>query len=288
MQQPLLNFIILFLSLFGCSYSEKYDLCIVTIFRDDAKYLPEWIDFHLAQGVDHIYLYNNLSADNYAEILQPYILKKQVTLTNWPYDYTNGNDWNTIQCNAYTHGIQHSKSKWVACLDTDEFLFSPEDDLKRILTYYKQYGGVAVNWVMYGTSNVAKIPVGKKMIECLLMRAPIDFIGNRSVKTIVQVKYFDNCVNPHWMIYKNGKYAVNENFIHVPYHDSDISVSRFRINHYWSRDMDFFYNVKLPRRAKWYNDSQSEIDREKLMNAEFDDCIMKLSWPICDHMQKVY
>ena len=43
-----------------------YDLAVVAIFKDEGRYLREWLDYHLLAGVEHFYLYNNDSADNFA------------------------------------------------------------------------------------------------------------------------------------------------------------------------------------------------------------------------------
>ena len=61
-----------------------YDLAIVAIFKDEGKYLREWLDYHLLAGVEHFYLYNNDSSDDYKEILAPYVEANLVTLTDFP------------------------------------------------------------------------------------------------------------------------------------------------------------------------------------------------------------
>ena len=50
-----------------------YDLAVVAIFKDEGKYLKEWLDYHLLAGVEHFYLYNNDSSDDYQEVLAPYV-----------------------------------------------------------------------------------------------------------------------------------------------------------------------------------------------------------------------
>ncbi len=50
-----------------------YDLAVVAIFKDEGKYLREWVDYHLLAGVEHFYLYNNDSSDDYAKVLAPYV-----------------------------------------------------------------------------------------------------------------------------------------------------------------------------------------------------------------------
>ncbi|MBR7025230.1 MAG: glycosyltransferase family 2 protein, partial [Selenomonadaceae bacterium] len=46
-----------------------YDLAVVAIFKNEGHYLKEWLDYHLFAGVEHFYLYNNNSTDNYEEVL---------------------------------------------------------------------------------------------------------------------------------------------------------------------------------------------------------------------------
>ena len=42
----------------------KVTLAIAAIFRDEAPYLKEWIEFHRAVGVERFYLFDNLSTDH--------------------------------------------------------------------------------------------------------------------------------------------------------------------------------------------------------------------------------
>ncbi len=56
-----------------CSQLIGYELGIASQFRDEAPYLKEWVEYHRMVGVDHFWLYNNSSIDNWEEVLQPYI-----------------------------------------------------------------------------------------------------------------------------------------------------------------------------------------------------------------------
>ncbi len=40
-------------------------ISIISLFRDEAPYLKEWIEFHRLIGVDQFHLVNNNSTDNY-------------------------------------------------------------------------------------------------------------------------------------------------------------------------------------------------------------------------------
>src|SRR5690349_10881004 len=100
---------------------EGYELSICAIFQNDARYLKEWIEFHRIQGVEHFYLYDNLSTDNPEITLSKYIEDDIVTLIPWPrvYDEAQGGQWNSVQCGSYLDCLSKygEESKWIAFLD---------------------------------------------------------------------------------------------------------------------------------------------------------------------------
>src|SRR5919198_1069368 len=58
-------------------------LSACTLYRDDAEYLREWIEFHRLVGVERFFLYNNYSEDSHREVLAPYIENDIVVLHDW-------------------------------------------------------------------------------------------------------------------------------------------------------------------------------------------------------------
>lgn len=257
----------------------KYDLAITAIFRDDAPYLKEWIEFHRVVGVEHFYMINNLSVDNYLEVLQPYIDKGVVDLIEWPYEHDKISCWNVIQCQAYEYVIDlvKGKVKWLALIDTDEFLFPvKKDNLLNVLSKYEKFGGLAVNWQVYGTSFVPKVSESELMIEMLTLRAPVEAEVNRHVKSIVRPEYVARCDNPHYVHYKKGRYQVNsdrEKFYgpFSPY----IQINAVRINHYTVRDEYYLHHYKLPRISKWCLDAKAFEEGYESLNQIYDDSIFR-------------
>lgn len=65
------------------SDDKKYYVSICGIFKDEAFYLKEWIEYHKKAGVDHIYLYNNNSTDNYLTVIKPYLEERYIDLIDW-------------------------------------------------------------------------------------------------------------------------------------------------------------------------------------------------------------
>jgi hypothetical protein len=252
-----------------------YNLAICAIFRNEAPYLKEWIEFHRLMGVEHFYLYNNRSVDNFRTVLAPYIEKKIVDLIQWPYRFKEGSHWSPIQCSAYQETIDKVKGKvkWLALLDIDEFLFPvKKDNLIEFLKDYERFGAVCANWQMYGTSHVTKIPDHQLLIEALRLKAPKDHSENTLVKSIVQPLKVKKCENPHFCFFISDFYQVNadkERF-DGPQTPS-VSLNKLRINHYWSKDEDFFYRIKIKRRESWQEDLNIQIERLNVLNSELDD-----------------
>lgn len=256
---------------FASVFAEQYYLAICAIFQDEAPYMKEWLDFHLKQGVEHFYLYNNLSKDNFQSVLKPYIKKKLVTLEEWPYDYCDVYEWTRIQCDAYMTCVRmhEQECKWIAFIDLDEFLFCPDKiPLPERLKYCESYPAMVANWVMYGTSNVM---YADSILKDLVFRAALDNPINKHVKTIAQPKEITGCTNPHFFTYFANRKAANELGILVPGPFCPVfSAEQFRINHYWSRDLKYFYNQKLPRRERIGCSNAEAINMEKEYNLEFD------------------
>lgn len=256
---------------------EQYDIAICAIFQNEAPYLKEWIEFHRLVGVKHFYLFNNLSTDEYQAVLDTYIHSGLVELISWPYEPNKSEGWNRIQCNAYNHALKLAcgKVKWLAVLDVDEFLFPVKaKTLSEFLLDYEFDAGLAVNWQMYGTSDIDKLPPGHLMIESLLMKAQYDYEENVHVKSIVRPKLVEKFKNPHYAIFRYGFYAVNSNHKKVTgAYNSPILIDKIRINHYWTRDAEFFNRVKVPRREIWKDGGCWE--RLNNLNQESDPAILK-------------
>ena len=59
-----------------------HKLSIGAIFCNEAPSLKEWLDHYINRNVDHFYLINDNSNDNFKEVLDPYIQKGYITLFN--------------------------------------------------------------------------------------------------------------------------------------------------------------------------------------------------------------
>jgi hypothetical protein len=244
----------------------SWELAIATVFQDEARWLTEWLEYHLLTGVQHFYLYNNLSRDNYRDVLRPYIDRGDVELIEWP--YVGRDTYDDAQCDAYSDALSRAKNtvKWLAIIDVDEFLVPvKEDDLTSVLAPFESdsaIGGVCIAWVYFGTSYIPRIPQDKLMIESLVwsgdgLETPDQFPWDQGTfKSIVRTDRTNSFESPHVALYNAGH-------SHVPLlHDL------IQINHYWTKDEAFFNEVKVPRNARRGVPAETSISWAAAMNKE--------------------
>ena len=199
------------------------------IFKDEAPYLAEWIEFHLLAGFEHLFVYDNRSEDDFAQVLAPYLADGVVTLTDWP-EFPG-------QLTAYDHCLraQGGNWRWIAFIDLDEYVFSPElRPVPEILGRYEHLPGIGALWAMFGTSGHVSRPPGLA-IESYVQR----FIGRRHLrqfKSIVDPSAVTRAYGPHSFAFRDPAWASP-----VP---RFAAWSELRVNHYLTRSEEE-YRAKL-------------------------------------------
>jgi len=231
---------------------KQYNLSVCAIFKDEADSLKEWIDFHLIVGVEHFFLYNNFSNDNFLSILDPYINKGIVTLYDWP--YIKG------QTKAYKDCFERNKhlTQWLAFIDIDEFICpKKESTISEWLIKYKSYPSIVIYWKMFGTSGKIEhnhnIPVIEQYINSW---EKLVNIGKTIVSTNYNIFDYNDFHKLSTVINIFGKRivipSVNEFKKHLRYGINRVGFnkpidSKIQINHYWSKSYNTYFMSKAKR-----------------------------------------
>jgi hypothetical protein len=110
---------------------DRYNISVYTMLRDKTHILVEWIEYHLMIGIEHFYLYDNLSADNLESFLRSYLEKNIVTIVRWPYKPLKGHHWNMVQSASMNHALKNFGpfNRWMGYFDVDEY-FQIKDIVK--------------------------------------------------------------------------------------------------------------------------------------------------------------
>jgi hypothetical protein len=239
-------------------------LSICAIYRNEAEYLQEWVEFHRLVGVERFFLYDNNSNDHHLEVLAPYVARGTVILKSWPKS--------PGQREAYEDCLarQRHTSRWIAFIDLDEFLFSPTGKpVSDVLTDFERWPGVFVNWCVFGNSGHQSPPQGL-VIENYLQRQRDNRPRHRYGKSIVDPSRVRRIVTPHHFLYSDGC-AVDENhnlLDRPPRMVTDrMSFSLLRINHYWTRSaQEWARKLKTPN--IWAGDLRTDYAQKFLSDKE--------------------
>ena len=213
-------------------------LSICAIYLDEAPYLREWIEFHRLVGVERFFLYDHESSDEHRQVLAPYLEEGVVEVHEWP----------PPQRAAYDHCLaeRRDESRWIAFIDTDEFLFSPAlRPLPEVLRQFEQWPGVGVNRLTFGTSGHIAMPDGL-VIENYVMTYPM----GASIKSIVDPRHAERSRNPHSFVYRDNRFAVDEHKRPIDgWFTTEFTHSLLQINHYYTKSEAEFRHKLAEERA---------------------------------------
>jgi len=227
-----------------------YNFVICGIFKNEAHILDEWITHYLFHGVDHIYLVNDFSTDNYMPVIEKH--KDKVTLFH-----------NDIVTKEYGRQVMINKkyfepllkmSKWMAILDLDEFLYSPDDvNIYNILEKYSSYSQLIVYWLYFGSNGYIEQP--STVVKYFTKRGHFDETHNWSTcyKSIFQCRRVVSLhIHLHEVI-KKTKYLLY----------SEQKIPKLIINHYNVQSKRFYLEIKQTR-----GDCDNYLDLKNLTRNE--------------------
>lgn len=259
--------------------AKKYNLSICAIFKNEARYLKEWIEYHRIVGVDHFYLYNNNSYDRYWNVLKPYVAEGIVTLIAWPDYLRNLREENSFlwalgtQIPAYENAVRVKalpETKWLAFIDIGEFLIPASTrTLTEMLEKYDEYPGITFMSDCYDASRLNNVPGRHFLLETVELTSPPEENRMKTVeKTIFKP---DQCAYflwpPYKYIFKGDQLAVK-----VDRHD-------VRINRYVNRFNGILFFGKIKE--------QLHVDNRLMSNHQTQE-LLQLGYEIEDQERAVF
>lgn len=277
--------------------AKKHTLAVCSIFRDEAKFIGEWLDFHACMGVTHFFLYNDNSSDDYLQVLEPWIKRGRVTLTDWPVG---------TQVEAFNHCLHKTRElvQWMAFIDIDEFLFSPRSlSLPQVLSDYEEHPAIFVFWALFGSGGNVDPPepsvINSYRMHQSRANAQRDNFDHgirgtgshitawsRDGKSLVQTDAVLK-MNNHIPSRLRWGHTVDEHGVAIPITPEErrlsgmpFSYDRLRINHYWSKSIkdltrrsqrgDVFDRSRPPRQL------DRLLLRESQLNDVYDETIISV------------
>lgn len=248
-----------------------HKLTAVYWIKNEARYLPEWMEFHLMQGFDHFIFYDNGSTDRLHETIRPYLDDGLAEVRIYPSNLQGAkNYW------AMSHCIdeQKGKTKWLHFHAVDEFTYCPDKrKVTELLEEFDEYDGLAVAWLLYNSSGHIERPRG---LVTRNYTERVNFDRCLHVKTIIKpANTRAPAPSTHWF-HHSGRGAVDENYNYItgafnngplgkPFHEpvyleqcpAHYSTNKIRNNHYVTRSQQEWEE----KMGKGLLDSQEEDKR---------------------------
>lgn len=163
-----------------------HKLSVGAIFNNEAPYLKEWLEHYLDRGVEHFYLINDYSEDNYQEILKPYF--KYITLFDTPKDFPYIDGRQEMLYNYFFLPIKE-ETKWFLICDIDEYVWCSKylnikealDLLESNNIYYYE-----IPMVLFGSNNHIVQP--ESIVKSFTKRQELNEKYFKFLKKHLQVK----------------------------------------------------------------------------------------------------
>ena len=215
-----------------------YDLSAVAIMKNAAPYVKEWINYHLLAGVQHFYIYDNDSPDNFKEVLQPYINSGIVTYIFYPIKH---------QDEAYNEAKRDFRffSRYMAFIDDDEFIMPKSrptisEVVDEVLSSNSMASGLSINWRLFGSNNQESADYSKGVLERFTRS---DAEPHDHIKTVYNPRRIKFFFNPHFCAYFTGCYSLNERGQVTRSHQNiPPSDDKIVINHYNKKSREEYIN----------------------------------------------
>lgn len=222
-----------------------YYLAVCAIAKNEGPYFREWIEWHLSQGVEKFYIYDNESTDQTREVLAPYIESGVVEYTFFP--------GRKRQLAAYDDCFARHRldARWLAVIDLDEFLVPIQDQsIPAFLHRMEGAAVVEVNWLVYGSGGARQKTEGTVMQRFRKHSLP-DHKLNTHVKSICDPRQVCGMIGCHEAARISGR-PVDPHGRTITTHFGDRQPQQdvIRINHYAIKSYEEFLGKRARGRAR--------------------------------------
>jgi len=262
-------------------------LTIVTVLKNEAHNLPEWIAYHVLQGFDHFILYDDGSTDDLQQAMSPFVSAGYVTLRSVGTLSSRRNDKDvSTQTNCYSDALQRANSVWMAFIDVDEFIVPqlPNNTVASVLEEQLQdsaVGGMLLRTVLFGSSGrKASIRDDQLVMEAYRHRADTnwlpprkdaDLMRFRQCKSVVRPDVVRATSNAHEFEYTHGYYAVDDDGKRMCAISVFSTPTKLMLAHFKTKSLEDYERKRelpvvqgTPQKWEWYANTFSGADRNEV------------------------
>ena len=213
-----------------------HNLSIVAMFKNESSIIKQWIKHYIEENVEHFYLIDNGSTDNYENEIKEY--EDKITLVK---------DKTRLKIGTQNHLINKhfldklkKETNWVIVCDIDEYIFNinPESDIISFIreseNIYPKLSKIMIPWKNFAAHKDKNI-IPKDITMSLFVRTNVINYNPLYGKSITKTKYLDK-LETHNSTIKKDTVTLKLNLNH-----------NLQLNHYQLISEKYYKTVKVVR-----------------------------------------
>jgi glycosyltransferase involved in cell wall biosynthesis len=225
-----------------------YSVSIVAMFKNETNIIKDWIDHHLAEGVEHFYLIDNGSTDDTSRKISRY--SNYITLIKDARKMETGTQ--TFLLNHYYLNKIKSESEWLIICDIDEYIYSRKNQAKIIDVLNilpPNVEKIWIPWKCFGSNGHTTQP--KDVIRAFTKRKADISLQMEHGKVICRTQNLTSIVSAGNMVElteNNVYYLCNgQRLDKCKYTDAVFKILDLQMNHYMLMSEEYYKNIKCVR-----------------------------------------
>ena len=139
---------------------KDYYLSVLAIFKNESHIFKEWIMHYLAEGVDHFFLINNFSTDDFNSVLEEFWYCIDIYDSSIPNDSLKNPKENNYKF-VYDNYVK-GRTEWLIVVDLDEFMYATVGTIKKELEKIDglncEIVQLRIAWKLFGSNGFINQP----------------------------------------------------------------------------------------------------------------------------------
>ncbi len=138
-----------------CRAAPAEGVAVLTIFKNESHLIEEWLQHYIDQGVDRIFLIDNGSTDDTAEMIARFPSGGRAEVISLPEQHRQQQHYWT----AFQHFRIAERCEWLVIADIDEFWFCKSGEtLASYVQRQSRYDGIYAHWTNFGSGGLDAQP----------------------------------------------------------------------------------------------------------------------------------
>lgn len=229
----------------------KYKLSVLAMFKNESWIIKEWIEHYISEGVNHFYLIDNGSNDDYESKIQSYMNK--ITLVKDP----SRLEKNTQSMHFKNHflNIIKKETEWIIVCDIDEYIYARNNYKKisdKLNSINNNIEKIWLPWKIFGSNGHIKQPsnIKKSFIkrEDSMSSKKKDLGHGKCISRTRNIINFGTCGHNIQINGNNKEYLSNgEELDKFEYNENNLNKLDLHLNHYMLLSEEYYLEIKCKR-----------------------------------------